>query len=136
MARSHQTIWNNQKELAKSEERLDEQFAVLTRLTISKLNPLLKHIGEPLIQESYVEELFKDWAKFKARPDRKEHMMEWFMGAGLDTLPPLQESKPMEEGGSDAEGNHGNTDTGEELSQDRRDGKANDVSQVQNENQP
>jgi hypothetical protein len=137
MTRTHQTIWNNQKELAVSEERLDEQFAVLTRMTISYLNSILDRAGgNGRITEGTVGDLFSDWAKFRARPDHKDHMMSWFLGVALDKLPPLQESKPMEEGGSNAEGDHGDTNAIEALSQDGGIGQAYDVPQVQNENRP
>jgi hypothetical protein len=130
LTKAHTTIWENQRELAKSEELLDEQFAVLTRLAISNLNYVIQQVNGVQITETDVENLFKDWAKFKARPDRKSLMMEWFMGVALDKLPPLLESKPQEEGGSNAEGNNRDTDATEELPQDSGDGQEDDVPQV------
>jgi hypothetical protein len=113
IGRSIEIIWNNQKELTKSEELLDEQFAVSTRMTISNFNSLTsrwnqllqymlpdegevvkpypdtrKALVQMLIGYSDVNKLFADWAEFRKRKDFREHMREWFMGEDLSSLPP------------------------------------------------
>ena len=100
MAKSLETIWGNQKELSKSESLLDEQFAVLTRMTISTLNQIIEHPGkaQPITYED-VNRLFKDWADFRKRSDFREHMRAWFMGDDLASLPP----PPVEEPGKPAD---------------------------------
>jgi len=130
VAKSQQTIWANQKELTKSEELLDEQFAVSTRMTIVAVNHILQTMGhgEDCIKEKDVEKLFKDWAQFRARPDYRDFMMDWFMGVALDKLPPPPQQ--AKEGGSNAEDDHRNTDAGEKP-QDGGVSQTNDVPQVQ-----
>jgi hypothetical protein len=114
IGRSIEIIWANQKELSKSEELLDEQFAVSTRMTISNFNELSarwnkalqyllpsgdqpaekvlpdtrKSLVQMLIGYSDVNKLFADWAEFRKRSDYREHMRPWFMGDDLSTLPP------------------------------------------------
>ena len=127
VGRSIEVIWANQKELSKSEELLDEQFAVSTRMTITNFNQLslrwnqlLTHLfpGEgpsvPMTPErrreliqmqigySDVNKLFADWAQFRQRSDYREYMREWFMGQELDTLPPPPAKKEGEANASDS----------------------------------
>ena len=116
LARSHATIWANQKELTKSETLLDEQFAVLSRLTIISINLMaVRHnlaiemlcsaIGKedtddlsfPDIDYDDVNLLFEQWAKFRERPDFRQHMRAWFMGDDLSKLPPPPEPPAEEE---------------------------------------
>lgn len=108
------TIWANQRELTKSEALLDEQFAVLTRLSVISLNMIVvKHnlamsmvamaMGKDSVDELMLPEveyddinvLFAQWAEFRSRPDFREHMRTWFMGGDLNSLPPPPE--PPEE---------------------------------------
>ena len=125
-------IWNNQKELTKSEELLDEQFAVLTRLSIISFNALLrrgnitlkylspvdsdapsltpeskKELVMPSIGYSDINVMFHAWAEFRQRPDFREHMQAWVMGNDLSELPPPPEVKKEGEANA-AEGNPGN----------------------------
>ena len=115
LAKSNQTIWENQKECAKSETLLDEQFAVSTRMTIVAVNHILTLMGhgDDCITEKDIEKLFKDWAAFHSRPDYREYMMEWFLGVAIDKLPPPPQQ--AKEGGSDAESDNRNQDVGEGL---------------------
>ena len=107
MARNQQLAWNNQKECAKSETLLDEQFAVLTRLTITSLNKVLPD-GSKILYED-VNKLFMDWADFRKRKDFRDYMKEWFMGEDLSKLPPPPVEEPKKpadqpkEGGSDGQ---------------------------------
>jgi hypothetical protein len=126
-----EVIWNNQKELTKSEELLDEQFAVLTRLSILCFNALLrrgnvmlKHLSPtdpdaplltpeskqelvmPTIGYSDINVMFHEWAEFRKRPDFREYMRTWFMGGDLNTIPPPPEVK--KEGEANAESDPGN----------------------------
>ena len=92
LAKTIQVIYNNQLELVKSSDRLDEQFAVLTRLSIVRLNDLLIRVGvEDLVTYDQVNEMFMEWAAFKSRPDFRDHMQAWFMGQDLSELPPAPE---------------------------------------------
>ena len=132
IAKSNQTIWANQKELARSEELLDEQFAVSTRMSIMAVNGILEKMGSTeRITEKDVETLFKDWARFRKRPDYRKYMMDWFLGADIDKLPPPPEPQAKKEGDSNVEGDHGNQNPVEGLSQDSSPSQADDVPEVQ-----
>lgn len=134
MAASNQTVWNNQKELVKSQELLDEQFAVSTRMTVLSVNNLLSKLNsEERITESDIEILFKDWAKFRSRKDYRDFMMEWFLGVALDKLPPPKESE-TKEGGSDVQSSDGNKRPSEGPAENSGDGQTANVPQVQAEN--
>jgi len=135
LARSNKTIWDNQKELSKSEELLDEQFAVSTRMTIVAVNRILEKMGvDDRITEQDIGKLFKDWAQFRKRPDYREFMMEWFLGVALDKLPPPPVAvQAKKEGDSDGEGGDRNEGAGEGKSQDSGAGQAADVPEVQKE---
>jgi len=121
-------IFKNQKDLALSEERLDEQFCTLTRLSISSLNELILQVhGElsELITYDQVNRMFMDWADFRARPDFRDHMRTWMMGGDLSALPlpPKQETPsapgPEAEDAEEFGGDHGEgqaTDIGDEIS--------------------
>jgi len=70
---------------------LDEQFAVLTRLTIVRVNEILIRIGgeeADFITYDEVNKMFMDWLKFRARNDCRKFMKEWYMGGDLSALPP------------------------------------------------
>lgn len=123
-------MWANQKELVKSEELLDEQFAVSTRMSIVAVNHILETMGqEDRITSQDIEKLFRDWAQFRARPDHRELMMEWFLGVALDKLPPLKQLVEKE-GVGNVEGNLGNAEGSEGGSQSSRQGQADDVPHV------
>jgi hypothetical protein len=119
------TLFGNQKELAKQESKLDEQFCVLTRLAIMSLNEikmalniqravrqeaLQKTTGmanaeladKPLTLIGYddVNKMFHEWSEFHSRPDWRNFTREWFMGDDLSKLPPPPEVK--KEGEQDA----------------------------------
>lgn len=137
MAHDQAVIFGNQKDLAVSEERLDEQFCVLTRLTISRLNEiaLIAH-GEDadLITYDQVNLMFMEWAKFRQRPDFKDHMQTWMMGGDLNTLPPPPEP-PKEEETPDAPGPK--AEDAEEFGGDHGEGQESDVGdEIPAEEQP
>lgn len=87
-------IYDNQRNLADSATRLDDQFAVLTRLAILKINELIERHNvefeddpiEPITYEM-VNEMFVTFNKFRDRKDYKDHMKMWFMGEDLNILP-------------------------------------------------
>jgi len=97
------TLYQNQQRLAKSydglaeaSDSLDEQFAVLSRITIQQLNRLTDDInggrkegdGIPLVTREKVTASFAEWREFKKRPDFRDHNTAWFMGEDLTKLPP------------------------------------------------
>jgi hypothetical protein len=134
LARSNQTIWTNQKELTKSEELLDEQFAVSTRMSIVAVNSILEKMGvEDRITAADVGKLFKDWSLFRSRPDYREYMMEWFLGVALDKLPPPPEPQAKKEGAGNVEDDDGNKRASEGADEDSLDGQTANVSEVQKE---
>lgn len=129
LANSVQTMWRNQKELAKSEDLLDEQFAVSTRMMILSINTVLEKIGaEERIDAQDVEQMFRDWADFRKRPDYRSLMMEWFMGVALDKLPPPQEVN--KEGEVHAEGDQGDEEAVSRQPQDSSLGQTDDVPEL------
>lgn len=135
LAKSNQTIWNNQKELTRSADLLDEQFAVSTRMMIMAVNGIIAAlppgVNNPAqITAKDVEQLFRDWAQFRKRPDFRDFMMEWFLGVALDKLPPPPVAQATK-GDSDGEGTDGNKSVGEGKPQDGGAGKAADVPEVQ-----
>jgi hypothetical protein len=138
LARSNKTIWDNQKELSKSEELLDEQFAVSTRMMITAVNGIISALAPGVnnpaqITSKDVATVFRDWAAFRKRPDYRNFMMEWFLGVALDKLPPPPVAQATKEGDVHAEGDHGNPVAAEVQPQDSGDGKAPDVPEVQKE---
>jgi len=135
MAKSNQTIWANQKELTKSQNLLDEQFAVSTRMSVMGLNLLLEKAGaEERVDAEDIEKLFREWAVFRARPDFRNFMMEWMLGVALDKLPPPPEPEPeAKEGEADAQSDNGNTDPEEGVTEDSESSQANDVPEMQPE---
>ena len=135
MAGSNQTIWANQKELTKSQNLLDEQFAVSTRMAVMGINLLLeKTDSKERIEGSDIEVLFRDWAVFRARPDFREHMMEWMLGVPLSELPPPPKPPEKEEGESDAKGDIGNENAEQKEPSDGSPGQEDDVPEVPQEN--
>lgn len=134
LAKSNQVIWNNQKELTKSEELLDEQFAVSTRMFIVTMNGLCAKLGfEERIDSEDVQSLFRDWATFKQRPDFRSLMMEWFLGVGLDKMPQLPAAPARTEGDVHVEGDHGDKVAVQEQPKDDGAGQTANVPQVQAE---
>jgi hypothetical protein len=109
----------NQKVLADSHHKLDDQFAVLTRLVVSRLNSMIeKHnlmvrsipqqLGDlsPAVEEVFgvspvtyeeVNALFHLFDEFKKRPDFKNHFRSWYLGDDLSKLPPPPEPPPAPE---------------------------------------
>jgi len=98
LTRTIQTIYENQVELAKSETRLDEQFAVLTRLCIGRINEIATLTGRDELYVTYeqVNAMFEQWAEFKKRPDFRDHMQVWMMGKDLAELPEPPAVPPAE----------------------------------------
>lgn len=107
LAKTTITLYQNQQKLAKglddlaaASDLLDEQFAVLSRLTIMQLNHLsmvVNNISSALMDtgprvkptgREDVTALFNLWREFKKRTDFREHSTAWFMGEDLSTLPP------------------------------------------------
>lgn len=103
VAQSLDTVWKNQVGLQEAHKRIDDQFAVLTRLTVSALNELHLRISGPdaePISYEIINGLFEEWGKFKTRPDFRSHMQVWMMGGDLDSLPPPpteETTKPVED---------------------------------------
>lgn len=108
--------FQNQNNLAKSAQDNDDQFAVLLRLTILRMNQIIglqnlayhMAVAElpeekrpphpeahmiPNITYEEVQQLFLDYAKFRERPDFRDHFRAWYTGADLSTLPPPPEVK-------------------------------------------
>jgi hypothetical protein len=136
MAKSNQTIWANQKELTKSQNLLDEQFAVSTRMAVMGLNLVFEKMGvEERVDADDIEKLFRQWAEFRARPDFRNFMMEWMLGVALEKLPPPPEPEPeaKEEGEANAQSDNGNTNPEEGVTEDSQSSQADDVPEVQPE---
>lgn len=131
IAHAQSVLLDNQKELAGSANKLDEQFAVSTRMSIIGINALAmkqKDIG--LITEEDLEQLFLDWAAFRGRSDFRDLMTEWMLGVPLGKLPP----PPVEtEGEADAQGDHGDESPQQELTEDSSVREEDDVPKVQPE---
>ena len=98
-------LYQNQRELARSETRLDEQFCVSTRLAILWINAIIRAarmedapwaLGLDSVTYEKVNEMFHDFESFKSRPDFRDHMRVWFMGESLDSLPPLPEEPAVQ----------------------------------------
>lgn len=88
--------------LQEAHKRLDDQFAVLSRLSVSALNELnLRVSGADADPISYdiINLMFAEWEKFKTRSDYRDHMRVWVMGGDTESLPPPQENEdtPSEE---------------------------------------
>jgi len=92
-------LYQNQRELVRSENRLDEQFCVSTRLAVSWINAIIKAarmedapwaLSLDSVSYDAVNKMFMDFEKFKGRPDFRNHMRVWFMGESLDSLPEVE----------------------------------------------
>lgn len=113
-------LYQNQRELASSETRLDEQFCVSTRLAIMWVNDIIRRgrargsgWAQDLEVVTYekVNELFRDFEEFRSRPDFRNHMRVWFMGEPLDSLPEVR-----------AEDNDVSSDDGDQTDPEERAG--------------
>jgi hypothetical protein len=121
------TIYNNQMELSRSAEQLDDQFAIITRICVRHIN------GGELGPVSYenINEMFKEWGLFKSLDNFRVFTKNWYMGEPIEKI--LTEAKAaLEElkkgtstsGDTNAEGIAGNEtveqqgsgDTGEDAS--------------------
>jgi hypothetical protein len=99
-------LHQNQRILEKSHNNTDDQFAVLTRLFISRFNDLAEKVSvlgavatgeaipdgfnfkvEPITYEG-VNKLFSEYDGFKSRSDFRDHFRTWYMGEDLSKLPP------------------------------------------------
>jgi len=154
LSQANGIIYKNQKVLGDSSERLDEQFAVLTRLTVKKLNEIVTalnmSVGQDLVNPVSYEEQnagFVEWAEFQKRPDWREHTRIWFTGGDLSELPPPPEPEVKEEPdtredvepfGGDYDGNSdlGDSATAEGKPQGDEDGEADAVPLLQDDDVP
>lgn len=103
LAKTLSTVWNNQVSLEKSINLLEEEFCVLGRITIPKINEILLAIdSEDLITEETINTVFLSWNKFRQRSDFKQHFVPWFLGKPLEELPPPPKEEAKEEEPSDA----------------------------------
>ena len=126
LAKTIQTIWNNQVELTKSIDRVEEEFCVLGRLVIPKMNEILIALGsEELITEEVINSVFLTWHEFKQRPDFKNHFVPWFLGVPLQELPPPPEIKEEVATPNDAPALEGGD--ADEFGGDYAEGKADDL---------
>lgn len=131
---SIKTVYSNQQELTKSQNLLDEQFAVSTRMSIMGINLLLEKVGaDERIDADDIAQLFRDWATFRSRPDFRNLMTEWMLGVALDKLPAPPEPE-AKEGEADATSGDGDKIVEEGQSKDGADGKEDYVPEVQPEN--
>ena len=90
LAKTVGTVWGNQVSLDTSINRVEEEFCVLGRLIIPKMNEMLIAMGsEDLITEEAINGVFLIWHEFQKRPDFKKHFVQWFMGVPLDEMPVL-----------------------------------------------
>jgi hypothetical protein len=81
-------LWDNQQKQQAAIDLVEEEFCVLGRTLIPKVNELLVAAGKPLITEQSINKVFEKWHEFKNRPDFKQHFVPWFLGVPLDQLPP------------------------------------------------
>jgi hypothetical protein len=104
-------LFQNQRGLVQSENKLDEQFCVSTRLAIMWINNIIEAaqredvpwaFSVPTVSYEGVNELFHDFARFRSRPDFRDHMKPWFMGESMDSLPEVK-------GENDGRGDDGNS---------------------------
>jgi len=106
-------LGKNQEQLANSATLHDDQFCVLTRLVISRLNLLtelqnkvLRACVDDLSEEKKVpvetlrlvtyeevSQMFVLLDEFKKRPDFKEHFRAWYLGGDLASLPPVEKEQ-------------------------------------------
>jgi len=97
LAKTTGTVWQNQVTLSESIDRVEEEFCVLGRLIIPKMNEILVTLGsEDLITEEMINGVFLTWHEFKKRPDFKGHFVPWFLGVPLNEMPPPPELKQEE----------------------------------------
>ena len=127
LGRTVGTLYNNEVELGNSTDRLEEEFCVLARLLIPKVNDILIALGsEDPITEEEINSVFLTWNEFKQRPDFKAHFVPWFLGVALEDLPPppppppppeVKEEKPADtpapkgEGAEEFVGDYGQGET-------------------------
>ena len=98
LAKTTGTVWNNQVSLDEAINRVEEEFCVLGRLIIPKVNEILIASGsEDLITEEAINSVFAVWHEFKKRSDFKAHFVPWFMGVPLEDLPPPPITELVEE---------------------------------------
>lgn len=113
VASSFEEVYKNQVELAGSADRVDDQFAVLTRLVILKLNEVVQavnllrrahldsrtDIGLPPNPVTYgdVNSMFAQYELLKQRRDFRQLAEAWYMGQDLSNLPPPPEEPQSEE---------------------------------------
>lgn len=98
-------MFDNQRLLVEASERSDTQIAVLTRLTIVRLNQLTDLVNSVAheagrtklvdpVTRSDMEELFTAFAALRRRSDFKDHEDRWFTGQSLADLPPEPPAEP------------------------------------------
>jgi len=105
LAKTVGTVWNNQVSISNSIDRLEEEFCVLGRLVIPKMNEILIALGsEDLITEEVINGVFLTWNEFKKRPDFKKHFVPWFLGTPLRDLPEVKEEEEIPDAPAEGEG--------------------------------
>jgi hypothetical protein len=119
LAKTVGTVWQNQVKLNDSIDRLEEEFCVLGRLVIPKMNDILVALGsEDLITEETVNGVFLTWNEFRKRPDFKQHFVPWFLGVALEDMPEIKQQEetldaPAESGSAEVfGGDYGEGQTG------------------------
>jgi len=87
----------------------------------------------PEVEYDDINLLFQQWADFRARPDFRDHMRSWFMGADLSKLP-APPDPPKEE---EKEGVENVRDPGLSISEGEEEGSSgsppDDVPEVRSE---
>jgi len=105
LAKTVGTVWQNQVKLSDSIDRLEEEFCVLGRLVIPKMNDILIALGsEDLITEEMINGVFLTWSEFKKRPDFKQHFVPWFLGVPLKDMPEIKQVEENPDAPAESEG--------------------------------
>lgn len=119
LAKTVGTVWQNQVAISESIDRLEEEFCVLGRLMIPKMNDILIALGsEDLITEETINGVFLTWSEFKKRPDFKKHFVPWFLGVPLQDMPEVKQEEENPDAPAESEGaevfggNYGEGQTG------------------------
>jgi len=93
LARSVATVFQNQKELMAAHQQVDDQFSVLTRVALSKLNQIVVRMGLEYedLYTTYksINHAFEEWIQFKSRSDFRAYLDKWYMGVPLTEMPPV-----------------------------------------------
>lgn len=94
LAKTVGTVWNNQVSISESIDRLEEEFCVLGRLMIPKMNEILISLGsDDLITEEIINNVYLTWNEFKKRSDFKSYFVPWFLGVPIDEMPEVKQEE-------------------------------------------